>query len=130
MVRTKIKPVLYDIFSRKKLSTRLQQKFIVLQSWEWGKMPTNAPPTPSGGPAASNNVSSASTFGGETEKKEAVAEATVKEVDEGGKEAKGGWWPWGSGKGKNKADKVPETVYLDDLKGDEEMMKKFIGSHM
>ena len=118
------------IIKRKKAVDKCKSKmkrFIVLQSWEWGKMPTNAPPTPSGGPA-SGNVSSSSTFG-ETEKKEAVAEATVKEVDEG-KEAKGGWWPWGSGKGKNKADKVPETVYLDDLKGDEEMMKKFIGSHM
>ena len=98
-------------------------------------MPTNAPSTPTGAATAGpGTVDKSAEESGKDGGKEMPPGIEVESKD---KAEKGGWslW-WGEGGGSGKSgkakqgDKVPEAVYLDDLKDNEQMMKKFIGSHM
>ena len=98
-------------------------------------MPTNAPSTPTGvATAGPGTVDKSAEESGKDGGKEMPPGIEVESKD---KAEKGGWslwWGGGGGSGKSgkakQGDKVPEAVYLDDLKDNEQMMKKFIGSHM
>ena len=119
------------------------------QSWEWGKMPTNSPPTPT----ASNNKKmlaglpadcsvdpgSLDPVGGTLEKAVAGGKDSVAKDDAKSGSKSGGWFWFGGGGAKDNNNskentkdesKVPEAVYLDDLKDNEQLMKKFIGAPM
>ena len=97
------------------------------QSWEWGQMPTN--------PVEPNKSRSRHASGGQGSKGDPTTPPSsispVTQVAEKAESGTGSGWSlwWGGSKTPSKNN--PENaVYLDDLKDNEQMMKKFIGSHL